>query len=368
MNTDKKYMSLAIRLAGKAEGMTNPNPLVGAVIVRKGRVVGKGYHKRCGLPHAEACAIKSAGAETIGSTMYVTLEPCDHYGRTPPCTDAIINSGIRRVVIAMRDPNPLNDGRGISKLKRNGIKTEVGVLEKEAQAINRPFVKFVTKKLPFVRVKVAESIDGKIATKSGDSRWITGERSREHVHRLRGRVDAVMVGSNTALKDDPMLLSNIPGAKQPLRVIVDSALKIPASSRLFYTAGDHSVILAATNKASFKKAELCAKKGISVLFCKTKRGRVDLKDLLEKLSRLKIVDILVEGGGELVAGLIEEKLVDQFIFLISPKIIGGRDAKTSVEGNGVDKVRDAVKLKNISIRMLAGDILVEAEADQCLQA
>ncbi|MFH0763385.1 MAG: bifunctional diaminohydroxyphosphoribosylaminopyrimidine deaminase/5-amino-6-(5-phosphoribosylamino)uracil reductase RibD [Candidatus Omnitrophota bacterium] len=363
MNTDERYMALAIKLAKKAEGRTNPNPLVGAVIVKRGRIAGKGYHKKCGLPHAEACAIKSAGAEAAGSTLYVTLEPCDHHGRTPPCTDAIIKSGIKRVVIAMRDPNPINDGRGIKKLKVYGIKTKVGVLESEARAINRPFIKFITKKLPFVRVKVAESIDGKIATKSGDSKWITGEESRRYVHGLRGRVDAVMVGSRTVLVDDPLLLCKAPGAKQPLRVIVDSSLKMPLTSKLFSTAGSHSVLIATTKKASFKKAEICSKNGISLLFCKIKNNRVDLKDLLKKLSWLGIVDLLVEGGGELVAGLVEERLVDQFIFFISPKIIGGRDAKTSVEGIGVDKVADAVKLKNISVRMFADDIMIEAEAD-----
>lgn len=362
MNTDKRYMALAIKLAKKAEGRTSPNPLVGAVIVKGGRIIGKGYHKKCGLPHAEVYAIKAAGAKARGSTLYVTLEPCDHHGRTPPCTDAIIKSGIKRVVMAMKDPNPITDGRGIKKLKKHGIKTEAGILENEAKAINKPFIKFITKKLPYVRVKIAESIDGKIATKSGDSKWITGEESRRYVHGLRGRVDAVMVGSGTVLKDDPMLSCRIPGAKQPLRVIVDSSLRTPFTSKLFSTSGSHSVLIATTKKASFKKAEIYARSGISLLFCKLKNNRVDLKDLLKKLSWLGITDLLVEGGGELAAGLVEDRLVDQFMFFISPKIIGGRDAKTSVEGIGVDRVADAVKLKNISIRMFADDIMIEAEA------
>jgi diaminohydroxyphosphoribosylaminopyrimidine deaminase/5-amino-6-(5-phosphoribosylamino)uracil reductase len=362
MNLDKRYMSLAIELAKKAEGRTSPNPLVGAVVVKGGRIIGKGYHEKCGLPHAEANAIKTAGAKARGSTLYVTMEPCDHYGRTPPCTDAIIKSGIKRVVMGMMDPNPITDGRGIKKLKKHKIDTKVGVLEEEARAINKPFIKFITKKLPFVRVKLAESIDGKIATKTGDSKWITGEESRRYVHRLRGRADAVMVGSGTVLRDDPLLLCRIPGAKQPLRVIVDSSLKLPLASKLFSTAPSHSVLVATTKKASFKKAEICARNGMSLLFCKMKNDRVDLKDLLKKLAHLGIADLLVEGGGELAAGLVEEKLVDQFIFFISPKIIGGADAKTSVEGRGVNKVADAVKLKNISIRMFADDIMIEAEA------
>ena len=361
MNRDKRYMTMAISLAGMAEGRTSPNPLVGAVLVNGGRIVGKGYHKRSGLPHAEVNAIKSAGAKAKGSTLYVTLEPCDHHGRTPPCTDAIIKSGIKRVVIAMKDPNPLNDGRGIRKLNKHGIKTEVGVLKGEAAAINRPFIKFITKRLPLVRVKMAESMDGKIATKSGDSKWITGERSRLYVHRLRSKVDAVMVGIGTVLKDDPLLLSRIPGSKQPIRVVVDSSLSASVASKIFRSADAHSVVIATTKKADFKKAERLAARGISILFCKIKDGGVDLRDLLKKLSWLGITDLLVEGGGELVASLVENKLVDQFLFFIAPMIIGGRSAKTAVEGRGVNRIREALRLKNLSMRLFDGDILIEAE-------
>ncbi len=361
MNIDNKFMAIAIDLAKSSEGMTNPNPLVGAVVVRLGRIVGRGYHKKCGLPHAEVNAIKSAGAKAKGATLYVTLEPCDHYGRTPPCTDAIIKSGIKRVVIGMRDPNPITDGRGIKKLRKHGIAIRLGVLKNEAAAINKPFIKFVTRKMPLVRVKLAESIDGKIATKSGDSKWISSDESRRRVQILRSRVDAVMVGVNTVLKDDPSLLCKIPGLKQPFRVIVDSQLKVSLSAKIFTTSDKHSVILATTKSASFKKAEQFAKNGISVLFCKARSGRVDLKDLLKKLAWLNIIDILVEGGGELTAGLIESRLVDQLIFFISPKIIGGRDAKTSVEGEGVNKVKDAIQLKNVTVKMCGDDILVEAE-------
>ncbi len=361
MNVDKKFMAIAIGLAKKAEGMTNPNPMVGAVVVKNGRVVGRGYHKKCGLPHAEVNAIRSAGAQSKGATLYVTLEPCDHYGRTPPCTNAIVKSGIKRVVMGMKDPNPITNGRGIKKLNKYGIKTTIDVLGSESAAINRPFIKFVIKKLPFVRQKMAESIDGNLATKSGDSKWISSEESRKYVQVLRSKVDAVMVGVNTVLKDDPSLLSRIPGAKQPLRVIVDSKLRVPYSANIFKTSGRHSVILVTTKEASFKKAERLAKRGISVLFCKRKNGRVDLRDLLKKMSWLKVIDIMVEGGGELAAGLIENKLVDEFIFFISPQIIGGRDARTSVEGSGVNKVKDAMRLKNVSVRMCADDILVIAE-------
>lgn len=355
-------MAMAIALAKKAEGRTSPNPLVGAVLVRGGRIVGRGYHKKCGMAHAEINAIRSAGAKAAGSTLYVTLEPCDHHGRTPPCTEAIIKSGIKRVVIAMRDPNPITDGRGINKLNKHGIRTKVGILKDEAAAINEPFIKYITRKMPLVRLKMAESLDGKISTKSGDSKWISGEQARLYVHKLRGRVDAVMVGSGTVLKDDPTLLSRIPGSKQPIRVIVDSSLRTPPSAGLFDTAEQHSVILATTKKADFNKAETFAKMGVSVLFCKIRRGSVDLKDLLKKLSLLGITDILVEGGGELAASLIEDRLVDKFIFFIAPMIIGGRDAKTPVEGVGASRITEALRLKNLSASVLGGDILVEAES------
>lgn len=361
MSSDERYMAMALGLAKRAEGMTSPNPLVGAVIVRGNKIVGKGYHKRCGLPHAEVNALRAAGEKAEGSTLYVTLEPCDHHGRTPPCTEAIIGSGIRRVVIAMKDPNPVTDGRGIRKLKAHGIRTDVGVLKEEAAAMNRPFIKSVTKKMPFVRIKMAESIDGKIATVRGDSKWITGEKSRLFVHRLRRMADAVMVGSGTAIKDDPSLLCKIPGDKQPVRIVVDSALKLPISSKLVSTAVRHSVIIATTGKADFKKAEMLARRGVSILFCKARGQRVDLTDLLKKLSRLGISDLLVEGGGELAASLIEDRLADRILFFISPMIVGGRDAKTSVEGRGVKNIRDAIRLKNISIRRFDDDTLIEAE-------
>lgn len=362
MKTDKEYMSMAIELALRAQGRTNPNPLVGAIVVKDSRIVGKGYHKKCGTPHAEIHALRAAGQKAKGATLYVTLEPCNHFGRTPPCTDAIIASGIKKVVMAMPDPNPITNGRGIRKLNKNGMKTIVGILKEEAAAINKPFIKFVTKKMPYVRLKVAESIDGKIATRSGDSRWITADDSRRYVHELRGKVDAVMVGVGTLLKDDPLLLSKVPGSTQPIRIVVDSTLKTPTNARIFLKKDKYSVVIATTKEASFKKAELFAKNGISILFCKTKNGMVDLRDLLKKLSMLNIVDLMVEGGGELAASLIEEKLVDKFSFFIAPKIIGGRQARTPVEGSGIDKMKDAVLLKNVSVRRFTRDILIEAEA------
>ena len=359
MNRDEKYMRLALKLARRAEGLTNPNPTVGAVIVKNGKVVGRGYHKRCGLPHAEINALNDAGDKAKGAVLYVTLEPCDHFGRTPPCTDAIINSGIKRIVIGMKDPNPLNNGRGIKKMKRVGIKTSVGILESDATGLNRPFIKFSTTGLPYVTVKVAESLDGKIATRTGDSKWITGEDSRKYVHELRARVDAVMVGVNTVIKDDPVLLSRIPGTKQPARVIVDTDLKVPRKSKIFSTV-DISPVYIATIKKELGTGDRGPGCVISI---KADRGRVDLRALLKKLGGIGMIHVLVEGGGELVASLVENRLADEFLFFIAPKIIGGRDALTPVEGNGINRMDQALTFNSMKVRKFKKDILIEAEME-----
>jgi len=333
-------MRLALNLAEKGIGATSPNPMVGAVIVKNGRIAGKGYHKGCGSAHAEVNALGNAAGRTKGSVMYVTLEPCDHFGRTPPCTEAIIRSGIKKVFIAMKDPNPVNNGRGIKRLTKAGIKTEVGLLQGQARRLNRPYIKFITKRLPYVTVKAASSLDGKIATRTGESRWITSEDARRYVHALRARVDAVMVGVNTVIKDDPVLLSRASKAKQPVRVIVGNIRKVPGDAKIFSTAGKSPVYIA------------YGKHG----------GKVDLKDLLKKLGRMGIMHVMVEGGGGLIGGLVEERLVDEFLFFIAPKIIGGRDALTSVEGKGIARLTEALSLKNLTIKKFKKDILIQAEA------
>ncbi|MDP3803971.1 MAG: bifunctional diaminohydroxyphosphoribosylaminopyrimidine deaminase/5-amino-6-(5-phosphoribosylamino)uracil reductase RibD [Candidatus Omnitrophota bacterium] len=340
MNTDERFMRLALNLARLADGFTSPNPLVGAVIVRGNRIVGKGYHKRCGSAHAEVNALKKAGSGARGASLYVNLEPCGHFGRTPPCTDALIESGIKNVIIAMKDPNPINNGRGIKKLVRYGINVKTGVLKDEAITLNKPYIKFITKKMPYITVKIAESIDGKIATRTGESKWITQEDARRYVHALRAKADAVMVGANTVLKDDPLLLSKESGAKQPIRIVVCGSRKIPNSSRIFSHSDRFPVILA-----------------------KSKNGRVDLRRLLRELANSQIANILVEGGGELVASLVEKRLVDRFLFFIAPKIIGGRDAVTPVEGMGIDRIVKAVRLKNVLIKRFKEDVLIEAEVN-----
>ncbi len=361
MSIDEKYMRLAINLAKRAMGMTSPNPLVGAVIVKGDRIIATGYHKACGQPHAEINALAKSPLCLKGATLYVTLEPCDHYAHTPPCTNAIIKSGMRKVVIAMKDPNPINNGAGIKKLKRHGIKTITGVLEAEARSLNKPYIKYITRKIPYITVKTASSLDGKIATRTGRSRWITGKAARQYVHELRAKVDAVMVGVNTVINDDPLLLSETSKERQPMRIVVDSHLKTPLEGRIFSEVSRSPVIIATTNSVSQSRAERYEERGAKVLFVKSKGRRVDLVDLMRHLGRMEITHILVEGGGELIGNLIEAGLVDRFLFFLAPMIIGGRTAVTSVEGIGVSEINDAPILKDIKIKRFADDILVESE-------
>lgn len=341
INNDERYMQLAIELAKKAEGKTSPNPIVGAVIVKNGKVVGRGYHKKAGLPHAEINALRSAGRNAKNAVLYVNLEPCDHFGRTPPCTDAIIKSGIKKVVIGMQDPNPINSGSGIKKLRKHNIKVISRTLKEKCESINKPYIKFITTGMPYVAVKVAQSLDGKIATKKGDSKWISSEDSRGYVHELRGRADAIMVGAGTVIRDDPLLLCNLSRAKQPVRVIVAGNSKISPKAKIFSTLDKSPVIIAKQGSSAGRRA--------------------DLVKLLKLLGRQNITNILVEGGGELIASLAEKDLIDKLFIFIAPKIIGGRDAKTSVEGSGIDYIKDAIDLNITSVKRFKRDILIEAE-------
>jgi len=355
---DEYYMKMALGLAEKGLGRTNPNPVVGAVLVKNGRVISTGYHKGAGLAHAEIEALDRAGRKAKGATLYVNLEPCSHFGRTPPCVDRIIKEGIKRVVIGMRDPNPLVNGKGIAELKRHGIEVKDGVLEKEARNINRIFASYVTKKRPFVTIKVAQSMDGKIATYTGDSKWVTNEESRKFVHKLRSEADAVLVGVNTVIKDDPLLTARAFKAKrQPLRIVLDSALKIPMKSRIIKT-GPGRVVIATTQKAPGRKKEALEKKGVIVLPLKEDRGKVDLQALLLSLAKRGVSHLLVEGGGNVAAGFVERNLADEILFFISPKIIGGKDAVTSIEGRGIERVAQAVRLNDVNVERFGEDILV----------
>ena len=315
MTKSKRYMSLALELAARAGERTYPNPMVGAVIVRNGRVIGRGYHRKAGLDHAEVDAIKDAGGDCKGAAMFVTLEPCDHYGRTPPCTEAIIKSGIKEVCAAMKDPNPLNSGRGVRRLRAAGIKVRTGICEHEARELNRKYIKFITKGLPYVTLKLAQSLDGKIAAADGTSKWISSASSRRFARRIRGTFDAIMVGSGTVTADDPFLLDERRKGYATRRVVADSRLGMSENSNLVKTARLSRVIIATTRMAPAAKIKKFSRiKGVELLLAKSKAGRVDLKDMLSKLAARGIVNILVEGGGELAGSLLDEKLADEAFF------------------------------------------------------
>ena len=358
---DEKYMRIAISLAKKGMGRTNPNPCVGAVLVKDGKVVASAYHKKAGTMHAEALAIKEAGKEARGTTLYSTLEACTHYGKTPPCVGAILKSGIKRAVFAMRDPNPINYGRGIAKLKKAGIKTACGVLRSESSDLNRPFIKFMGKGFPYVTIKMAQSLDGKIADAKGRSRWITSESSRRLAHKMRAQNDAVMIGVNTLLKDDPLLTSRTSKQikRQPLRIILDTNLRTPLQGRILKSsrAKGEEVLIVGGKGASLRKKASLEKKGAKVILLPRKGSRVNLTSLMKYLARTNVMSLLCEGGGELSASLLKERLADEVFFFVSPRIIGGRTSPTSCGGLYND-IKKSFRVKNISIERIGPDILI----------
>ena len=348
MTIDESFMTEAINLAKKGISWTNPNPLVGAVIVKNGKVIGQGFHRKYGLPHAETEAItytRPRLASLEGATLYVNLEPCNHFGKTPPCTEAIIQSGIKRVVCATIDPNPKVSGKGIEKLKGENIEVEVGVLAEEARLLNETFFTYHTKKRPFIALKFAQSLDGKIATKTGDSKWITNQKARDYARKLRSQYQAILVGINTVLKDDPHLGVRIPGKKDPMRIILDSYLKIPLKAQVLR---DNNVIIATTEKSDREKLKELQKKNILVIILEGEK--IPLPKLIKKLYELNIISVLVEGGSEVLGSFIDEKLVDKVYAFIAPIIIGGKQAKTSISGLGVLDIEDAAKFRNLSIK------------------
>jgi diaminohydroxyphosphoribosylaminopyrimidine deaminase/5-amino-6-(5-phosphoribosylamino)uracil reductase len=362
-------MRKVLELAGKGRVTTSPNPMVAALIVKKGKIIASAYHRRPGGLHAEAIALKRAGKNAKGARLYVNLEPCAHLGRTPPCSKAIIKSGIKEVCCAMIDPNPLNNGKGKKELEKSGINVKVGILDKEAAKLNEVFIKYVTKKMPFVTIKVAESLDGKIATKTMDSKWITADESREYSHRLRSEMDAVLVGVNTIIRDNPFLTAR--KNRSPIKIVLDSNLRIPEGAKIFSKKSPSLNIVAILRKSLkdphiLKKAERFNNKGILIIVCPGKDERIDLEWLLKELAELEISRLLVEGGGDTIAGFLEQGLADRVLFFIAPKIIGGRTAVTSVEGKGIEKISQAIKLKDVKVEMLGGDILVSAEVHKAL--
>jgi diaminohydroxyphosphoribosylaminopyrimidine deaminase/5-amino-6-(5-phosphoribosylamino)uracil reductase len=361
---DLFYMQKALALAAKAEGHTSPNPMVGAVVVKDGRIVGQGYHQKAGTPHAEVHALRDAGDLAKGATIYVTLEPCCHYGRTPPCTEAIKAAGIKRVVTAMTDPNPQVAGQGLNILKAAGIEVVSGIMAKEAATLNEVFLKYIVKKLPFVVLKAAVSLDGKIATAGGESQWITGVESRAYTHQLRHQYDGIVVGINTVLADNPSLTTRLPegNGKDPVRIILDSNCRTPLGAKIINQPSAAATIIATTSQADANKIKALESKGAQVIICGD-HETVDLHQLLQQLAQRQITSLLVEGGASVHGSFLTSGLVDKVYWFIAPMLIGGEEAPGAVGGTGISRLKDAVRLKETKIHHFGEDICVEGYVD-----
>ncbi len=358
LKIDPKYMNLALNLAKKGRGYVKTNPLVGAVIVKNGQILSTGYHKFFGGYHAERNAILNLKGSAYGATLYVNLEPCSHYGKTPPCANLIINSKIKRVVVGTLDPNPLVFGEGIKLLKKSGIEVYVGCMQKKCEKLNEIFFHNMKTKMPFVALKFGMTADGKISTYTGNSKWITGELSRRHSHYLRSVYGAVLVGINTVISDNPQLNCRLPQKRDPVRIICDTHLKTPLNSKIVKTAKIQKTYIACSVENSQKIAKL-QRAGVEILKVRRVGGRVDLKELLKKLYQIGIDSVLVEGGSEINHSFVENNLINVIYSYIAPKIIGGVMAKTPVGGQGFEKLSQATALKRRKIRALGDDVLIE---------
>ena len=355
------FMNRALKLAGKGEGSASPNPMVGAVVVKNGRIVGEGYHEAAGRAHAEVNAIEDAGASAAGATLYVTLEPCNHTGRTPPCTGKILAARIRRLVVAMVDPNPHVSGGGIDFLRKRGIEVITGVKETQARRLNEAFVKHITTGHPFVVVKCAATLDGWIATRSGDSKWVSGKRSREMVHRLRHAMDAIMVGIDTVEADDPQLtvrLGLIEGIN-PRRIILDTNLKISDRAKVLQIDDGIDTIVVAGPSAPDDRVKKISTGGVRVLSAPVKNNRIDLCALMPMLGRMEITSLLIEGGGAVIASALRDQIVDKILYFCAPKILGGDDGVPVCRGPGPDSMKECISLKNIEIHRIGDDVMIE---------
>ena len=368
----EEYMKRALYLAEKGRGRTAPNPVVGAIIVKEGRIIGEGYHSYFGGPHAEVNAFSSAEEDVRGATLYVTLEPCSHTGKTPPCADLIIKKGIQTVVVGTRDCNPLVSGKGIEKLKNAGIRVVEGILEEECKKSNEIFFHYILNKTPFVVWKYAMTLDGKIACHTGDSKWVTGEQSRLAVQEMRNGLTAVMTGVNTVLADNPRLTCRLDGGRNPVRIIMDSQLKSPVQANVFCCEKQGECIVVTAGDYSWEKAEMLRKKGVEVLEAPDGYGRVDLQSAMKQLGQKGIDSILLESGGTLSYEMLRANFIQKAAIFIAPKLVGGRDAKTPLEGDGVDKMEQAYELINKQMTVIGGDILITAyigrkEEGECSQ-
>jgi diaminohydroxyphosphoribosylaminopyrimidine deaminase/5-amino-6-(5-phosphoribosylamino)uracil reductase len=359
---NEDYMRMALELAKKGCGNVSPNPMVGAVVVKDGRIIGKGYHEQYGGLHAERNALKNCTEDPRGSVMYVTLEPCCHYGKQPPCVNAVIDAGIKEVFIGSGDPNPLVAGKGVKILKDNGIKVNEGVLREECDKINEVFFHYIKTKLPYVVMKYAMSADGKIASYTGASKWITGEKARENVHYLRRKYTAIMAGAGTVLADNPMLTCRMENGKNPVRIICDTHLRTPLTSNIVSSANEVKTIIA-TCADDADKIKQYTEKGCEIVSVSEKNGHVNLKELMNILGERGIDSILLEGGAELNWSAIESGIVSKVLTYIAPKLIGGSKAKSPIGGRGFAEMSEVLHLKNSKVTQIGEDFLIESEAD-----
>lgn len=357
---DQIYMRRALDLAALALGRTSPNPVVGAVVVKDGQIIGEGYHQKAGTPHAEVHALRQAGDRAAGATVYVSLEPCSHFGKTPPCADALIAAGVKKVVIACLDPNPQVAGRGMQKLIAAGIETELGILEAEARQLNEAFIKYIQTGRPFVAIKTAMTLDGKIASKTGDSRWITSPDARTYVHQLRNTYDAIMVGIGTVLHDDPLLNTRLEAdnIRDPVRVIIDSKLDLPLDSKIARSSQEQRSIVFCSAGADDNKQDCLEEYGLKIIRLESDEIFLPLEKVLEHLGSIGISSLLVEGGGQINASLLEQHLVDKVYSFIAPKIIGGSEAPSPVGGQGLNLMSEAWELHTIDLKRFERDILI----------
>ncbi|WP_250846729.1 bifunctional diaminohydroxyphosphoribosylaminopyrimidine deaminase/5-amino-6-(5-phosphoribosylamino)uracil reductase RibD [Aquisphaera insulae] len=359
-NTDEVWMARAIQEAERGRGSVEPNPVVGAIVVKDGRIVGEGHHARFGGPHAEVVALKEAGLQARGASLYVTLEPCCHHGKTPPCTDAILAAGVARVVVAVRDPFPSVDGGGLARLREAGLEVELGPLADQAVALNAPFFKLVLTRLPYVIAKWAMTLDGKVAVANGDSRWISGEASRRLVHQLRGRMDAILVGIGTAIADDPELTARPPGPRTALRIVVDTHARLPLESKLVSTARSVPVLIAASERAPEDRCRALRELGCEVLILPAESSQVALVPLLEELGRRSLTNLLVEGGGSLLGSFFDAGQVDEVDIYLAPTIEGGDHARTPIRGRGLERMADSTRLALRRCSRVDDDLRVQA--------
>jgi diaminohydroxyphosphoribosylaminopyrimidine deaminase/5-amino-6-(5-phosphoribosylamino)uracil reductase len=358
---DISYLQMAYALAEKAKGWASPNPYVGAVIVKNDVIVGYGFHEKSGLPHAEAVALRRAGSLSRNSTLYVTLEPCVHWGKTPPCVDSILQARLKRVVVSDLDPNPLVYKKGLKKIEEAGIETSAGLLAEKNSRLNETYIKYITKKIPFVIAKAAVSLDGKMATHSYESQWISSPQTREYFHLLRGEYDAIMVGIGTLIKDDPLLTVRHPDwkGKRITRVIIDSHLRFPLDAKVLSTLSQGKILVFTARNSSPRKAEALQKKGVEIIRLSPSPAGLKLEKALSWLGKHETTSMLVEGGARLLTSMLEARLIDKMFVTLSPKLIGGKDAPSLFQGRGADFIKNSLQLKRINTFQIDEDIIVE---------